>query len=246
MAGPSLPFELCKDEVNDLDKIVLREPRGCFAEVRPLFILILLSKRSGIADRRLLEFVVSTVALIFDFLVSIALLPVTAWSYPTMIDAPVDAYATTAATSMPPQFSYSRDGSRSKACAACRFRNQKCKEDCLLAPFFPASEDSKFQKARRLFGVSKMQKILKGLLPEQRAVAMATMIYEAEVHAAHPNTGCLDIILQLHSQIERRAAHLAFLRQHAAVVAPPAPSLDTIGTEDGGIIPPPLHSNDTH
>ncbi|XP_042467044.1 LOB domain-containing protein 22-like [Zingiber officinale] len=167
--------------------------------------------------------------------------PVTAWSFPTMIDASVDAYATTAATAMPPQFSYSRDGSRSKACAVCRFRNQKCKDDCLLAPFFPASEDSKFQKARRLFGVSKMQKILKGLLPEQRAVAMATMIYEAEVHAAHPNTGCLDIILQLHSQIERRAAHLAFLRQHAAVVAPPAPSLDTIGTGDGGIIPPPLH-----
>ncbi|KAG6517560.1 hypothetical protein ZIOFF_020956 [Zingiber officinale] len=151
--------------------------------------------------------------------------PVTAWSFPMMIDASVDAYATTAATAMPPQFSYSRDGSRSKACAACRFRNQKCKDDCLLAPFFPASEDSKFQKARRLFGVSKMQKILKGLIPEQRAVAMATMIYEAE----------------LHSQIERRAAHLAFLRQHAAVVAPPAPSLDTIGTGDGGIIPPPLH-----
>ncbi|KAG6517564.1 hypothetical protein ZIOFF_020960 [Zingiber officinale] len=97
-----------------------------------------------------------------------------------MIDAPVDAYATTAAAAMPPQFSYSRDGSRSKACAACRFQNQKCKKDCLLAPFFPASEDSKFQKARHLFGVSKMQKILKGLLPEQRAVGMATMIYEAE------------------------------------------------------------------
>ncbi|XP_042472066.1 LOB domain-containing protein 22-like [Zingiber officinale] len=110
-----------------------------------------------------------------------------------MIDAPVDAYATTAAAAMPPQFSYSRDGSRSKACAACRFQNQKCKKDCLLAPFFPASEDSKFQKARHLFGVSKMQKILKGLLPEQRAVGMATMIYEAEVHAAHPNTRCLDI-----------------------------------------------------
>ncbi|KAG6505710.1 LOB domain-containing protein 22-like [Zingiber officinale] len=98
--------------------------------------------------------------------------------------------------------SYADDESASKACAACRFRRQKCKGDCLLAPFFPAADKSRFQKAHRLFGVSKMKKILESLLPHQRAVAMATMIYESEVHAASPDTGCLDIILQLHSQIE--------------------------------------------
>ncbi|KAG6505707.1 LOB domain-containing protein 22-like [Zingiber officinale] len=92
--------------------------------------------------------------------------------------------------------------SASKACAACRFRRQKCKGDYLLAPFFPAADESRFQKAHRLLGVSKMKKILESLLPHQRAVAMATMIYESEVHAASPDTGCLDIILQLHSQIE--------------------------------------------
>ncbi|KAG6505712.1 protein LATERAL ORGAN BOUNDARIES-like [Zingiber officinale] len=128
----------------------------------------------------------------------------------------------------------------SKACAACRFRRQKCNGDCLLAPFFPAADESRFQKAHRLFGVSKMKKILEPLLPRQRAVAMATMIYESEVHAASPGTGCLDIILYLHSQIERRAAHLDHLRRrHLSLLPSPTPALGTVIAGNGEIIIPP-------
>ncbi|KAG6520089.1 hypothetical protein ZIOFF_017119 [Zingiber officinale] len=240
MAGPSLPFELCKDEVNDLDKIVLREPRGCFAE-----------KRSGIADRRLLEFVVSTVALIFNFLVSIALLPPptrSSPSFPTDVPDFTSAAALQATTAAAAPQSSDLDATSASApplptqsvtsfptmtevphltsaavlpCAACRFRHQKCTEDCLFAPFFPASEDGKFQKVRRLFKLSAIQEILESLLPHKRPVCMATIIYESEVHAACPNTGCLDIILWLHNEIDRKAAYLAFRRQHLSVVAPP-------------------------
>ncbi|XP_042472462.1 LOB domain-containing protein 23-like [Zingiber officinale] len=125
----------------------------------------------------------------------------------------------------------------SKACAACRFRRQKCNGDCLLAPFFPAADESRFQKAHRLFGVSKMKKILEPLLPRQRAVAMATMIYESEVHAASSDTGCLDIILHLHSLIERRAAHLDHLRR--SLLPSPTPALGTVIAGNGEIIIPP-------
>ncbi|KAG6509286.1 LOB domain-containing protein 25-like [Zingiber officinale] len=131
-------------------------------------------------------------------------------------------------------YSSSYESVSSKACAACRFRRQKCNGDCLLAPFFPAADESRFQKAHRLFGVSKMKKILEPLLPRQRAVAMATMIYESEVHAASRDTGCLDIILQLHSQIERRAAHLDHLRRHLS------PALGTVIAGNGEIIIPPI------
>ncbi|KAG6519212.1 hypothetical protein ZIOFF_022704 [Zingiber officinale] len=122
----------------------------------------------------------------------------------------------------------------SKACAACRFRRQKCNGDCLLAPFFPAADESRFQKAHRLFGVSKMKKILEPLLPRQRAVAMATMIYESEVHAASSDTGCLDIILYLHSQIERRAAHLDHLRR--SLLPSPTPALGTLIAGNGNAL----------
>ncbi|KAG6505842.1 hypothetical protein ZIOFF_038208 [Zingiber officinale] len=137
-------------------------------------------------------------------------------------------------------YSSSYESVSSKACAACRFRRQKCNGDCLLAPFFPAADESRFQKAHRLFGVSKMKKILEPLLPHQRAVAMATMIYESEVHAASPDTGCLDIILYLHSQIERRAAHLDYLRRrHLSLLPSPTPALGTVIAGNGEIIIPP-------
>ncbi|KAG6509163.1 hypothetical protein ZIOFF_034554 [Zingiber officinale] len=135
-------------------------------------------------------------------------------------------------------YSSSYESVSSKACAACRFRRQKCNGDCLLAPFFPAADESRFQKAHRLFGVSKMKKILEPLLPRQRAVAMATMIYESEVHAASPDTGCLDIILYLHSQIERRAAHLDHLRRNLSLPSP-TPALGTVIAGNGEIIIPP-------
>ncbi|KAG6505836.1 LOB domain-containing protein 25-like [Zingiber officinale] len=143
--------------------------------------------------------------------------------------------------SVPPPYSssYAGDESASKACAACRFRRQKCKGDCLLASFFPAADESRFLKAHRLFGVSKMKKILERLLPHQRAVAMATMIYESEVHAASRDTGCLDIILQLHSLIERRAAHLDHLRRNLSLVPSPTPALGTVIAGNGETIIPP-------
>ncbi|KAG6522129.1 hypothetical protein ZIOFF_019266 [Zingiber officinale] len=131
-------------------------------------------------------------------------------------------------------YSSSYESVSSKACAACRFRRQKCNGDCLLAPFFPAADESRFQKAHRLFGVSKMKKILEPLLPRQRAVAMATMIYESEVHAASSDTGCLDIILQLHSLIERRAAHLDHLRR--SLLPSPTPALGTVIAGNGNAL----------
>ncbi|KAG6509280.1 hypothetical protein ZIOFF_034673 [Zingiber officinale] len=83
-----------------------------------------------------------------------------------------------------------------------------------------------------------MKKILERLLPHQRAVAMATMIYESEVHAASRDTGCLDIILQLHSQIERRAADLDHLRRNLSLPSP-TPALGTAIAGNGEIIIPP-------
>ncbi|XP_042471475.1 LOB domain-containing protein 3-like [Zingiber officinale] len=209
MAGPSLPFELCKDEVNDLDKIVLREPRGCFAEPPPTR-----SSPSFPTD-------------VPDFTSAAALQATTAAAAPQSSDldatsASAPPLPTQSVTSFPTMTEVPHLTSAAVLpCAACRFRHQKCTEDCLFAPFFPASEDGKFQKVRRLFKLSAIQEILESLLPHKRPVCMATIIYESEVHAACPNTGCLDIILWLHNEIDRKAAYLAFRRQHLSVVAPP-------------------------
>ncbi|WOL11704.1 hypothetical protein Cni_G20468 [Canna indica] len=100
------------------------------------------------------------------------------------------------------------------SCAACKFQHRRCMPDCILAPFFPASEQQKFLKAHCLFGVKNMQKQLQALDPEHNAEAMKTMIYEAEVRHIDPVGGCRRIILDLESKLQRTTPCRTRLHEH--------------------------------
>ncbi|KAG6505537.1 hypothetical protein ZIOFF_037893 [Zingiber officinale] len=102
-------------------------------------------------------------------------------------------------------------GGASQACAVCKFQRRRCRPECLLAPFFPAKDAAKFQNAHRLFGVSNIQKIVRPLDPLQRAVAMETIIYESDMRAADPVSGCLGVVHQLQCQIRHDFAELEFV-----------------------------------
>ncbi|KDP31190.1 hypothetical protein JCGZ_11566 [Jatropha curcas] len=112
-------------------------------------------------------------------------------------------------------------GGTSQACAACKYQRRKCSSECPLAPYFPPDQPKMFQNAHKLFGVSNILKIIKDLDAPQKAEAMRSIIYQANIRDRFPVHGCWGIICQLHFQIrqaeeELHAVHaqLEMYRQH--------------------------------
>ncbi|KAK8692931.1 hypothetical protein V6N13_070534 [Hibiscus sabdariffa] len=93
-------------------------------------------------------------------------------------------------------------GGTTSACAACKYQRRKCIPECLLAPYFPADQTKVFQNAHKLFGVSNIVKILRGLDPSQHAEAMRSIKYQANVRDRFPVYGCLGVINHLNYQIQ--------------------------------------------
>ncbi|KAK9995940.1 hypothetical protein SO802_020626 [Lithocarpus litseifolius] len=112
-------------------------------------------------------------------------------------------------------------GGTSQACAACKYQRRKCSSECPLSLYFPPEQPKMFQNAHKLFGVSNILKILKNLQPCQKAEAMRSIIYQANIRDKFPVYGCWGIICQLQYQIlqaeeELHAVHaqLEMYRQH--------------------------------
>ncbi|MED6207465.1 hypothetical protein PIB30_036046 [Stylosanthes scabra] len=94
-------------------------------------------------------------------------------------------------------------------CAACKILRRRCAEKCVLAPYFPPTEPSKFTIAHRVFGASNIIKFLQELPECQRADAVSSMVYEASARIRDPVYGCAGAICQLQKQVNELRAQLA-------------------------------------
>ncbi|KAK2643285.1 hypothetical protein Ddye_025048 [Dipteronia dyeriana] len=94
-------------------------------------------------------------------------------------------------------------------CAACKILRRRCAEKCVLAPYFPPTEPSKFTIAHRVFGASNIIKFLQELPESQRADAVSSMVYEASARIRDPVYGCAGAICQLQKQVNELQAQLA-------------------------------------
>ncbi|XP_027918054.1 LOB domain-containing protein 27-like [Vigna unguiculata] len=92
-------------------------------------------------------------------------------------------------------------GGTTQACAACKHQRRKCTSECLLAPYFPADQPKVFLNVHRLFGVSNIVKILKILDPNQKKIAMDSIIIQANYRDKYPVNGCWEEICRLQYQI---------------------------------------------
>ncbi|GFQ02272.1 LOB domain-containing protein 22 [Phtheirospermum japonicum] len=135
----------------------------------------------------------------------------------------------TSATTVPRPRSHS---STAQACAACKYRRRKCTSDCILAPYFPYDRQPHFLNAHRLFGVSNIVKIISHLSPPERDLAMRTIIFESDAHAADPVGGCYRIIRDLEQQISLAKAELEIVLHHLAICRAAA-------TQRQVVVPPP-------
>lgn len=108
-------------------------------------------------------------------------------------------------------------GGSTTACAACKYQRKKCKKNCLLAPYFPQDRTNQFLNAHKLFGVSNITKMLKGIEESQRDIAMENLIYHANARALDPVGGVYRTICDLKRKIEIVQAELNFTRQQIAM-----------------------------
>ncbi|KAG4202547.1 hypothetical protein ERO13_A05G345200v2 [Gossypium hirsutum] len=94
-------------------------------------------------------------------------------------------------------------------CAACKILRRRCVDKCVLAPYFPPTEPSKFIIAHRVFGASNIIKSLQELPESQRADAVSSMVYEASSRIRDPVYGSAGAIFQLQKQVSDLQAQLA-------------------------------------
>lgn len=114
------------------------------------------------------------------------------------------------------------------ACAACKYQRRKCSPNCDLAPYFPADKPEIFYKAHRLFGVSNMVKMLKTIDDEHlKDEAMKSIIFESDMRARFPATGCLGVIHMYGGMLKKSVDELdhvrnllAYCKQHNLSSAP--------------------------
>ncbi|KAI9070628.1 hypothetical protein K1719_047408 [Acacia pycnantha] len=89
---------------------------------------------------------------------------------------------------------------RSSPCAACQLFRRRCDADCFFAPYFPA-DDPQFAVVHKVFGASKVRKLLEGLQVNQRGEAVTSLVDEAKIRLRYPVNGSAGVISHLHYQV---------------------------------------------
>nr|XP_017250579.1 PREDICTED: protein LATERAL ORGAN BOUNDARIES-like [Daucus carota subsp. sativus] len=88
-------------------------------------------------------------------------------------------------------------------CAACKFLKKKCRPDCILAPYFPPEELQNFISVHKIFGATRVSKLLNEVLPHQRDETLSCLVYEAQARLRDPVYGSVGAISMLQLQVER-------------------------------------------
>ncbi|BAF11692.1 LOB domain-containing protein 1 [Oryza sativa Japonica Group] len=94
-------------------------------------------------------------------------------------------------------------------CAACKVLRRRCADGCVLAPYFPPTEPTKFTTAHRVFGASNIIKLLQELPESARADAVSSMVYEAEARLRDPVYGCAGAVCRLQKEANELKVQLA-------------------------------------
>ncbi|WVZ92113.1 hypothetical protein U9M48_038202 [Paspalum notatum var. saurae] len=120
--------------------------------------------------------------------------------------------------------SSSSGGGGPRRCAACRYLRRRCAPDCVLAPYFPASQPRRYADVHAVFGTSNVTRVLQSLPVQERGRAADTMATEAQWRVQDPVYGCTGIIHRLQQEILAVQHELATTRAQLAMLAHGAPA----------------------
>ncbi|XP_059664356.1 LOB domain-containing protein 15-like [Cornus florida] len=93
-------------------------------------------------------------------------------------------------------------------CAACKLLRRRCAEECPFSPYFSPHEPLKFAAVHKVFGASNVSKMLMEVPVSQRADAVNSLVYEANVRLRDPVYGCMGAISALQQQVQSLQAEL--------------------------------------
>ncbi|KAJ7975659.1 putative LOB domain-containing protein [Quillaja saponaria] len=102
-------------------------------------------------------------------------------------------------------------------CAACKSQRKRCPSDCVFSPHFPPDNPERFASVQKIYGASKVEKMLQDLPPYLQAEAANALCFEAQCRIQDPVYGCVGIISQLHQQIQDAEKQLAMTQAQLAV-----------------------------
>ncbi|XP_037491336.1 LOB domain-containing protein 36 isoform X2 [Jatropha curcas] len=101
-------------------------------------------------------------------------------------------------------------------CAACKFRRQKCTQECVFAAYFPPDQPQKFANVHGVFGASNVAKLLNELSTTQREDAVNSLAYEAEARLRDPVYGCVGLISILQHRLKELQSDLYIAKKELA------------------------------
>ncbi|KAK4859120.1 hypothetical protein QYF36_027176 [Acer negundo] len=87
-------------------------------------------------------------------------------------------------------------------CAACKFRRQKCTQECVFAPYFTPDQPQKFAKVHEVFGASNVAKLLNELGANLREDAVNSLAYEADMQLRDPVYRCVGLLSILQHRLK--------------------------------------------
>ncbi|CAO2170963.1 unnamed protein product [Urochloa humidicola] len=127
------------------------------------------------------------------------------------------------------QLEYGGGSSNPRRCAACKYLRRRCAPDCILAPYFPATQPRRYADVHAVFGTSNATRLLQSLPMQERGRAADTMAVEARCRVQDPVYGCTGVIDRLQQEIRAvqrelatTQAQLAAVHVHGAAAAPPS------------------------
>ncbi|XP_010937978.1 LOB domain-containing protein 15 [Elaeis guineensis] len=97
-------------------------------------------------------------------------------------------------------------------CAACKLLRRRCTQECPFFPYFSPHEPQKFASVHKVFGASNVSKMLMEVPESQRADAVNSLVYEANVRLRDPVYGCMGAISALQQQVQALERELAGVR----------------------------------
>ncbi|PUZ38993.1 hypothetical protein GQ55_9G242100 [Panicum hallii var. hallii] len=106
-----------------------------------------------------------------------------------------------------------------RRCAACKNQRRRCSQDCILAPYFPASDPQRYASVQRVFGASNVARMLQDLPIHERGKAADIMAVEAHRRVQDPVYGCAGIVSRLQGEIRAVQCELARTQAQIAVHA---------------------------
>ncbi|XP_057837306.1 LOB domain-containing protein 11 [Cryptomeria japonica] len=120
-----------------------------------------------------------------------------------------------------------KESASSSPCAACKMQRKKCRDNCLLAPYFPQNNPQKFLLVHKVFGTGNVIKLLQDVPAEQRDEAVNSMVFEARERLRDPVNGSSATInnlqrkvAELQAQLVKTQDELSSIRtEHANLVA---------------------------